>query len=453
MLVSPRIRGTNTPLKIYSYLRSGKPIVATDLLTHTQVLSPEVARLVPRRGRGVCRRRGGATRSIPRSGRRLARAAARLADEKYSRDGVRAPHGRRRYAAGSGAADAAGRGRPRSDPGRWPAVNVLVTGATGFTGGHLATTLARRGDHGPGAGAPEEPGARFDRSPLPPPACGPSPGISTDRASVARAAEGVEVVYHIAATYREAGQPDSAYRAINVDGTRHVLEAAKAAGAGASSIAAPAACTATSRIRRPTRTRRSIPGDVYQETKLEAEQLARAVRPAPRLRRGGRAADRHLRPGRYALPQDVSRHRARAISRCSGRARCSITSPTSTIWSRASACAAKRRRAAGRTYILAGPAVHDAERAGRARGAGAGRQAAARCTCRCGRSGPRACCARWCACRCASSRRSTGAAWTSTRRAARSTRRAPERSSASRRRWIWKKAFTAPRRGTGEKLL
>ena len=39
VLVSPRIRGTNTPLKIYSYLRSGKPIVATDLLTHTQVLS------------------------------------------------------------------------------------------------------------------------------------------------------------------------------------------------------------------------------------------------------------------------------------------------------------------------------------------------------------------------------------------------------------------------------
>ena len=29
ILVSPRIRGTNTPLKIYSYLRSGKPIVAT----------------------------------------------------------------------------------------------------------------------------------------------------------------------------------------------------------------------------------------------------------------------------------------------------------------------------------------------------------------------------------------------------------------------------------------
>jgi glycosyltransferase involved in cell wall biosynthesis len=46
VLVSPRIRGTNTPLKIYSYLQSGKPIVATDLLTHAQVLSSDVALLV-----------------------------------------------------------------------------------------------------------------------------------------------------------------------------------------------------------------------------------------------------------------------------------------------------------------------------------------------------------------------------------------------------------------------
>jgi glycosyltransferase involved in cell wall biosynthesis len=43
LLVSPRSRGTNTPLKIYQYLRSGKPIVATRLLTHTQVLDDDTA--------------------------------------------------------------------------------------------------------------------------------------------------------------------------------------------------------------------------------------------------------------------------------------------------------------------------------------------------------------------------------------------------------------------------
>ncbi len=42
-LVSPRSNGTNTPLKIYQYLRSGRPIVATRLRTHTQVLSDDVA--------------------------------------------------------------------------------------------------------------------------------------------------------------------------------------------------------------------------------------------------------------------------------------------------------------------------------------------------------------------------------------------------------------------------
>jgi glycosyltransferase involved in cell wall biosynthesis len=43
VLVSPRSLGINTPLKIYQYLRSGRPIVATRLLTHTQVLDDEVA--------------------------------------------------------------------------------------------------------------------------------------------------------------------------------------------------------------------------------------------------------------------------------------------------------------------------------------------------------------------------------------------------------------------------
>ncbi len=45
ILLSPRIKGNNTPMKIYSYLASGKAILATDLPTHTQVLVPGVAML------------------------------------------------------------------------------------------------------------------------------------------------------------------------------------------------------------------------------------------------------------------------------------------------------------------------------------------------------------------------------------------------------------------------
>ncbi len=51
-LVSPRLSGTNTPLKIYSFLKSGKPLVATDLWTHTQILDQSIAFLVE--PNGVC---------------------------------------------------------------------------------------------------------------------------------------------------------------------------------------------------------------------------------------------------------------------------------------------------------------------------------------------------------------------------------------------------------------
>ncbi len=46
ILVSPRTKGYNTPMKIYSYMDSGKPILATRLETHTQVLDDSTAMLV-----------------------------------------------------------------------------------------------------------------------------------------------------------------------------------------------------------------------------------------------------------------------------------------------------------------------------------------------------------------------------------------------------------------------
>jgi glycosyltransferase involved in cell wall biosynthesis len=46
VLLSPRSKGTHTPLKLYTYLRSGIPILATEILSHTQILTPEVALLV-----------------------------------------------------------------------------------------------------------------------------------------------------------------------------------------------------------------------------------------------------------------------------------------------------------------------------------------------------------------------------------------------------------------------
>jgi len=46
ILVSPRTQGNNTPMKIYSYLDSGIPVLATKLPTHTQVLDEDISCLV-----------------------------------------------------------------------------------------------------------------------------------------------------------------------------------------------------------------------------------------------------------------------------------------------------------------------------------------------------------------------------------------------------------------------
>jgi glycosyltransferase involved in cell wall biosynthesis len=46
VLVSPRRHGTNTPLKVYEQLASGKPLVATRIWSHTQVLGEDVCFLV-----------------------------------------------------------------------------------------------------------------------------------------------------------------------------------------------------------------------------------------------------------------------------------------------------------------------------------------------------------------------------------------------------------------------
>lgn len=45
VLVSPRVQGVNTPMKLYTYLDSGIPVVASDLETHTQVMTTDLGLL------------------------------------------------------------------------------------------------------------------------------------------------------------------------------------------------------------------------------------------------------------------------------------------------------------------------------------------------------------------------------------------------------------------------
>ena len=87
VLVSPRVSGTNTPLKIYSFLRSGKPLVATRLHTHTQVLDDSIAILVEPTPEAMA---AGLDRALtdPEAGKRAAAAAA-LAAREYTPEAYR----------------------------------------------------------------------------------------------------------------------------------------------------------------------------------------------------------------------------------------------------------------------------------------------------------------------------------------------------------------------------
>ena len=89
LLVSPRIEGTNTPMKIYSYMDSGRAVLATDLPTHTQALSSREAALAP----PTAEEMGEAMRyllSSPEERVRLATNARDLVQRKYSWDAFRA---------------------------------------------------------------------------------------------------------------------------------------------------------------------------------------------------------------------------------------------------------------------------------------------------------------------------------------------------------------------------
>jgi nucleoside-diphosphate-sugar epimerase len=150
-------------------------------------------------------------------------------------------------------------------------MKVLVTGATGFTGGHLARHLAAAGHS---VAALVRPSSITRANDLRDSGIEVRVGDLTDAASLRRAVDGCEVVYHVAATYREAGQADAAYTRINVDGTRHVLEAAHAA--GARRVVHCSTGGVHGHIEKPPADENApfAPGDVYQRTKLDAERLA-----------------------------------------------------------------------------------------------------------------------------------------------------------------------------------
>jgi nucleoside-diphosphate-sugar epimerase len=147
---------------------------------------------------------------------------------------------------------------------------VLVTGATGFTGGHLARALASQG-YDVVALVRDE----MRAEPLKRAGITLMTGDVRDRGAVERAASQADVIYHIAAIYRQAGLGEDEYRAVNAGAVATVIEAAHAAG-----VRRLVHCSTVGvhgDIEHPPANEDAPlkPGDVYQVTKLEGERVAR----------------------------------------------------------------------------------------------------------------------------------------------------------------------------------
>jgi nucleoside-diphosphate-sugar epimerase len=102
-------------------------------------------------------------------------------------------------------------------------------------------------------------------------------GDIRDADAVRRAADGVDVIYHIAAIYRQAGLRDEEYRAVNATAVRTIIEAAKAG--GATRVVHCSTVGVHGDVERPPADEDAPlrPGDIYQQTKLEGEEIARAA--------------------------------------------------------------------------------------------------------------------------------------------------------------------------------
>jgi len=83
VVVSPRVAGENTPFKIYTYLAAGRPLVATRIPTHTQLLDDSLAALVEATPEGIAAGIASAL-ADPASADERARRGVALVEREYS---------------------------------------------------------------------------------------------------------------------------------------------------------------------------------------------------------------------------------------------------------------------------------------------------------------------------------------------------------------------------------
>ena len=147
---------------------------------------------------------------------------------------------------------------------------AFVTGGTGFTGGYLCKNLKNRGYEVWAIARPKSNKSKLE-------SCGVKviEGDFTDRDSLKGKMKGADLVYHIAATYRQEGIPKKEFWRVNVDGTRNLLN--EALESGVKRFVHCSTVGVQGEIKNPPAREDAPygPGDWYQQSKVDGELLAR----------------------------------------------------------------------------------------------------------------------------------------------------------------------------------